>query len=53
MDPERGRLAYQVRLLDTVDQQAPEYRTELPFGQVPVLEEDGRPPLFENRRHPA
>ena len=38
---------YQVRLLDTEDQQAPEYRAEQPFGQVPVLEEDGRPPLFE------
>jgi glutathione S-transferase len=38
---------YEVRLLDTVDQQTPEYRAEQPFGQVPVLEEDDRPPLFE------
>jgi glutathione S-transferase len=38
---------YQVRLLDTEDQQGREYREKQPFGQVPILEEDGRPPLFE------
>jgi glutathione S-transferase len=36
------------RLLDTEDQRSPEYRAEQPFGQVPVLEEAGRPPLFES-----
>lgn len=38
---------YQVRLLDTEDQQDPAYRAQQPFGQVPAVEEDGRPPLFE------
>ena len=36
------------RLLDAQDQKSPEYRTEQPFGQVPVLEQDGRPPMFES-----
>jgi len=38
---------YQVRLLDAVDQKSAEHRTRQPFGQVPTLEEDGRPPMFE------
>ena len=38
---------YRVRLLDTQDQQDPAYVQLQPFGQVPVMEEDGRPPLFE------
>jgi glutathione S-transferase len=38
---------YEVRLLDTDDQQSEAYRASQPFGQVPVLEEEGRPPLFE------
>jgi glutathione S-transferase len=38
---------YKVRLLDTEDQQEEAYRKEQPFGQVPILEEDGRPALFE------
>jgi glutathione S-transferase len=38
---------YRVRLLNTEDQQSPDYRQMQPFGQVPVMEEDGRPPLFE------
>ncbi len=38
---------YQVRLLDTLSQQDPAYLQLQPFGQVPVMEEDGRPPLFE------
>jgi glutathione S-transferase len=38
---------YSVRLLDTAGQQSAAYRAEQPFGQVPVLEEEGRPPLFE------
>ncbi len=38
---------YKVRLLDAEDQQSASYRSEQPFGQVPILEEDGRPALFE------
>ncbi len=38
---------YKVRLLDTEDQQDIAYRDEQPFGQVPILEEDGRPAIFE------
>ena len=38
---------YRVRLLDTEDQQSDGYRAEQPFGQIPILEEDGRPALFE------
>ena len=34
---------YEVRLLDTDDQQSEAYRARQPFGQVPVLEEEGRP----------
>jgi len=38
---------YRVELIDTVVQQDPGYRLEQPFGQVPLLREDGRPTLFE------
>lgn len=38
---------YRVRLLDSQDQKDPRYRGLQPFGQVPVLEEEGRPPIFE------
>ena len=38
---------YQVRLLDAEDQRSASYRSEQPFGQVPILAEDGRPTLFE------
>jgi glutathione S-transferase len=38
---------YDCRLIDTADQLDPAYLAEQPFGQVPVLEETGRPPLFE------
>lgn len=38
---------YDVRLIDAQDQRSPAYRAEQPFGQVPVLTEDGRPTLFE------
>ncbi|WP_426956328.1 glutathione S-transferase family protein [Muricoccus radiodurans] len=38
---------YEVRLLDSEDQRSEAYRAMQPFGQVPVLEEDGRPPMFE------
>ena len=39
--------SYRVRLLDTEDQQDAGYLQSQPFGQVPIMEEDGRPPLFE------
>lgn len=39
---------YKCRLLDKGDQLDPSYLGEQPFGQVPVLEETGRPPLFES-----
>ena len=37
---EAGR-HYQTRLLQQGDQDKPEYRALQPFGQVPILEEDG------------
>lgn len=39
---------YAVRLLDAPGLKADIYRREQPFGQVPALEEDGRPTLFES-----
>lgn len=39
---------YEVRLLDAVDQKSGDHRARQPFGQVPTLEEDGRPPMFES-----
>jgi glutathione S-transferase len=39
---------YQVRLIDSEDQRSREYRARQPFGQVPLMEEDGRPALFES-----
>lgn len=39
---------YRVRLLDAPTMKAAGYRHLQPFGQVPALEEDGRPPLFES-----
>jgi glutathione S-transferase len=44
---EEAGLPYQVRLIDSNDQASPEYRELQPFGQVPVLEEDGLV-LFES-----
>ena len=40
-------LPYKARLLEQGDQDKPEYRAMQPFGQVPVLEEDGHV-LFES-----
>ncbi|WP_426050271.1 glutathione S-transferase family protein [Brevundimonas sp. SL161] len=40
--------SYEVRLLDAVDQKSAAHRAKQPFGQVPTLEEDGRPPMFES-----
>ena len=44
---EEAGLAYRTRLLELGDQDKPEYRALQPFGQVPILEEDGRV-LFES-----
>jgi glutathione S-transferase len=38
---------YQVRLVDAPAMASDAYRAKQPFGQVPLLEEEGRPPLFE------
>ena len=44
---EEAGLPYKTRLLEQGDQDKPEYRALHPFGQVPVLEEDGLV-LFES-----
>ena len=44
---EEARLPYQTRLLGQGDNDQPEYRALQPFGQVPILEEDGLV-LFES-----
>src|SRR5215472_9746394 len=44
---EEAALPYKTRLLEPGDQDKPEYRALQPFGQVPVLEEDGLV-LFES-----
>ena len=38
---EEARLPYRTRLLEQGDQDQPEYRALQPFGQVPILEENG------------
>src|SRR4030095_10914005 len=38
---EEAGIPYRTRLLEQGDQDKPEYRALHPFGQVPVLEEDG------------
>lgn len=38
---EEAGIPYKTRLLEMGDQDKPEYRAVQPFGQVPVLEEDG------------
>src|SRR5688572_10862228 len=43
---EEAGLPYRTRLLSQGDQDKPEYRALQPFGQVPILEEDGST-LFE------
>lgn len=40
--------SYKVRLIDGPTQQKDWYRALQPFGQVPIMEEDGRPTLFES-----
>jgi glutathione S-transferase len=44
---EEAGLPYRTRLLDSGEQDTPEYRALQPFGQVPVMEEDGEV-LFES-----
>jgi len=44
---EEAGLPYRTRLLDAGDQDKPEYRALQPFGQVPILEEDGET-IFES-----
>jgi glutathione S-transferase len=44
---EEAGLPYETRLLEQGDQDKPEYRALQPFGQVPILEEDGHA-LFES-----
>jgi glutathione S-transferase len=44
---EEAGLPYKTRLLEQGDQEKPEYRALQPFGQVPILEEDGLV-LFES-----
>lgn len=45
---EEAGLPYKTHLLDQGDQDKPEYRALQPFGQVPILDEDGLV-LFESR----
>src|SRR5258708_34923043 len=44
---EEAGLPYRTRLLEQGDQDKPGYRALQPFGQVPILEEDGQT-LFES-----
>jgi glutathione S-transferase len=44
---EEAGLPYRTRLLGQGDQDKPDYRALQPFGQVPILEEDGRV-IFES-----
>lgn len=44
---EEAELPYRARLLEQGEQNQPEYRALQPFGQVPILEEDGRT-IFES-----
>src|ERR1700745_2095034 len=44
---EEAGLPYRTRLLEQGDQNKPDYRALQPFGQVPILEEDGHV-LFES-----
>ena len=47
---EEAGLPYKTRLLELGDQDKPDYRALQPFGQVPILEEDGLV-LFRIRGH--
>lgn len=39
---------YEVRLVDEPTKRSAEYRAGQPFGQVPMMEEEGRTPMFES-----
>lgn len=39
---------YEVRLVDAPTMKSASYRVLQPFGQLPVLEKPGRPPMFES-----
>lgn len=39
---------YEVRLVDEPTKKSSAYRAKQPFGQVPLMEEEGRPPMFES-----
>jgi len=39
---------YSIRLVDEPTKKSAEYRAKQPFGQVPLVEEEGRPPMFES-----
>lgn len=39
---------YEIRLVDEPTKQSDDYRAKQPFGQVPLFEEEGRPPMFES-----
>lgn len=39
---------YEVRLVDEPTKTSADYRAKQPFGQVPLMEEEGRPPMFES-----
>ena len=49
---EEAGLPYKTRLLELGDQDKPDYRALQPFGQVPILEDDGLV-LFESGGHRA
>lgn len=38
---------YDIRLVDEPTKKSGAYRAKQPFGQVPLMEEEGRPPMFE------
>lgn len=40
--------SYEIRLIDAFDLASEDYRKRQPFGQVPYLQENGRPTLFES-----
>ena len=44
---EEAGLPYRTRLLEQGDQDKPDYRALQPFGQVPILDEDGQV-IFES-----
>jgi len=44
---EEAGIAYKTQLLEQGDQNKPDYRAKQPFGQVPILDEDGEV-LFES-----